>query len=585
MKKTKIVSTLGPASEDQEIFRELVKKGLNVARLNFSHGDHDSHGRIIKMIKKVRKELNEPVAILLDTKGPEIRTGEFGVSEVFLKEGDRYTLTSREVLGDEKICSVSYPNLARDIEVGNKILIDDGLVELKVEKISQGTDIECIVENPGIIKSNKGINVPGAKIKLPAITEKDIEDIKFGINMGIDFIAASFVRKAEDVLEVRKILEENKGQEIQIIGKIENQEGIDNLDEIIQVSDGIMVARGDLGVEVPTEEIPLIQKHMIEKCNKVGKPVITATQMLDSMMRNPRPTRAEVTDIANAILDGTDAIMLSGETAIGKYPIEAVNMMRIIAKRTEDSIDFKELLRSKVVEKNITITDAISNGTCLTAMDLQASAIITATSSGYTARMVSKFRPKAPIIATTTKESIRRRMSLVWGVTSIITEELETTDDIIEVSTETALREGLIERGELVVITAGVPVGVAGTTNLIKAHIVGDILLSGTGIGKNSATGRVVIIDDRKQNISRFKEGDILVCQSTDRDLVDIIEGAGAIVTEGGGITSHAAIVGLHYCKPTVVGAESACSKLKNGDIVTVDANTGLIYSGKTRIL
>lgn len=585
MKKTKIVCTLGPASEKKEVFRELVENGLDVARLNFSHGTNEEHGRRMEMIKEVREELDKPIAILLDTKGPEIRTGVFKNQEVFLKEGQTFTLTTREVLGDEEICSLSYKNLPQDIEVGNRILIDDGLVGLQVKKIINETDIECIVENSGLVKDYKGVNVPGVKINLPAITEKDKKDIEFGMKMKIDFVAASFVRKAEDVLAIRKLLEDNNSEEIQIISKIENQEGIDNLDEIIGVSDGIMIARGDLGVEIPTEEIPIIQKIMIEKCNKVGKPVITATQMLDSMIRNPRPTRAEVTDIANAILDGTDAIMLSGETAAGKYPVEAVKTMRIIAKRTEETIDYRELFRSRAIDKETTITDAISNGTCLTALDLQASAIITASSSGYTARMVSKFRPKAPIIATTTKESVRRRLSLVWGVSSIITKKLKSTDDIIDVSTKTALKHGLIQRGELVVITAGVPVGVAGTTNLIKAHIVGDILLSGMGIGKKSATGKVVILDPTREEDQKFEEGDILVAQFTDKNLISYMEKSAAIVTEDGGITSHAAIVGLNLLKPTIVGAKLACKTLKNGDIVTVDANTGLIYSGKTRIL
>ncbi|SNS90162.1 pyruvate kinase [Anaerovirgula multivorans] len=585
MKKTKIVCTLGPASEQREVFKQLVENGLNVARMNFSHGNHEEHGKRIETVKSVREELNVPIAILLDTKGPEIRTGKFKDPEVLLKEGQKFTITTREVLGDDTICNVSYTELAEDVKEGDQILIDDGLVGLTVQKITNGTDIECIVENAGIVKNHKGVNVPGVKINLPAITEKDRGDIEFGIKMDIDFIAASFVRKAEDVLAIRKILEENNAVNIQIISKIENQEGVDNLDEIIEVSDGIMVARGDLGVEIPTEEIPLVQKLMIEKCNKVGKPVITATQMLDSMMRNPRPTRAEVTDVANAILDGTDAIMLSGETAAGKYPIEAVKTMMTIAKRTEESINYRELLRSKAVEKETTITDAISNATCVTAMDLQASAIITATSSGHTARMVAKFRPKAPIIAATTKESVRRRLSLVWGVYSVITEELQSTDDIIELSVQRALEQGMIQRGELIVITAGVPVGVAGTTNLIKAHIVGDILLSGTGIGKKSATGRVVVLDATKEDGNGLKEGDVLVTQFTDKDLMPYIEMAGAIVTEEGGLTSHAAIVGLNLGKPTVVGAELATKKLKNGDIVTVDANTGLIYSGKTRVL
>lgn len=585
MKKTKIVCTIGPASENKEVFKQLVLNGLNVARLNFSHGSHEEHRERIEMIKEVREELNEPVAILLDTKGPEIRTGKFKDPEVELKEGQKFTVTTRDVLGDHSICSVSYKGLANDVKPGDTILIDDGLVGLRVENIVDGTDIECTVENAGVVKNNKGVNVPGVKINLPAITEKDISDIKFGIEMDIDFIAASFVRKAADVLAIREILEAENADHIQIISKIENQEGMDNLDEIIEVSDGLMVARGDLGVEIPTEEIPLAQKEMIKKCNKAGKPVITATQMLDSMIRNPRPTRAEVTDVANAIFDGTDAIMLSGETAAGKYPIDAVKVMANIAKRAEASIDYHNLLKTKSIEREISVTDAISHATCTTAADLDASAILTATSSGYTTRMVSKFRPSAPIIAATTKESVRRRLSLIWGVQSILTEQLQSTDDIINISVQKALEAKLINNGDLIVITAGVPVGVAGTTNLIKVHIVGEVILTGTGIGRKAATGRVVVIDDLNGDYSKVQKGDILVTRFTDKDMVEAMERAGAIITEEGGLTSHSAIVGLNLGKPTLVGAHMATEKLKDGDIVTVDTIRGLVYSGETRVL
>ncbi|WP_026476726.1 pyruvate kinase [Alkaliphilus transvaalensis] len=584
MRKTKIVCTIGPASENKEIFSQLVQQGLNVARLNFSHGDHEEHAKRIHTIKEVREELNIPVAILLDTKGPEIRTGKFKDPEVYLEEGQEFTITTRDILGDTTICAVSYDGLPNDVKEGNSILIDDGLIELEVKKVVNETDILCVVKNAGVVKNHKGVNVPGVSINLPAITEKDKRDIEFGIKMDIDFIAASFVRKAADVLAIRRILELNNAEHIHIISKIENQEGVDNLEEIIEVSDGIMVARGDLGVEIPTEEVPLVQKEMIRLCNKAGKPVITATQMLDSMIRNPRPTRAEVTDVANAIFDGTDAIMLSGETAAGKYPLEAVRMMADIAKRTEAAINYEELLKSKSIEKEITVTDAISHATCSTATDLQASAIITATSSGYTARMVSKFRPKAPIIAATVSERIRRRMTLMWGVYTVLTEPLQSTDDVIEVSVRRALENNLIRRGDLVVITAGVPVGVVGTTNLIKVHIVGDVVVSGIGVGKKAVTGKVVVINDASQK-DQFNVGDILVVQSTDKEMVSLIEMAGAVITEEGGLTSHGAIVGLHFGKPTIVGVADATSKLKTGDIVTVDSATGLVYSGKTRVM
>lgn len=410
MRRTKIICTIGPASEKYEILKELIESGLNICRLNFSHGDHEEHGSRIDNIIKIREELKLPIAIMLDTKGPEIRTGRFkgGVAE--LKEGQTFTITSREIEGDNTICSVSYKGLPQDVERGSRILIDDGLVSLKVNDV-KGEDIVCTVENSGTIGDHKGVNVPGTKLNLPAITQKDVDDIEFGIKKGIDMIAASFVRKAADVIAIRRLLEDNDAGHILIISKIENREGVENIDEIIKVSDGIMVARGDLGVEIPIEEIPIVQKRIIEKCNKAGKPVVTATQMLDSMIRNPRPTRAEVTDVANAILDGTDAIMLSGETAQGKYPVEAFKTMSKIAEKIETYINYKENL-DKNVDYNISMTNAISHATCTTARDIGATAIITSTISGYTARMVSKYRPSAPIIAVTPNKDVARRLSM-----------------------------------------------------------------------------------------------------------------------------------------------------------------------------
>ena len=583
MKKTKIVCTIGPASESKDVFRQLVINGLNVARLNFSHGDHEEHGRRINTIKEVRWELNRSIAILLDTKGSEIRTGKFKDGETELKEGQSFTITTRDVLGDNTISSVSYDGLVKDISIGDAILIDDGLVGLKVKKIINDTDIECIVENGGIISNHKGVNVPKVKLNLPAITEKDRLDIKFGIKEDVDFIAASFIRKASDVLAIREILEDNDVHHIQIISKIENQEGLDNIDDIIKVSDGIMVARGDLGVEIPTEEIPLAQKEIIKKCNKAGKPVITATQMLDSMIRNPRPTRAEATDVANAIFDGTDAIMLSGETAMGKYPVEAVKIMNDIAKRTESAIDYESLLEAKAVEKETLVTDAISYATCRIAADLGASAILTVTGTGFTARMVSKFRPAVTIIAAVTDEHIRRRLSLSWGVYTVLTKRLHSTDDMISVSVDKALEAELINNGDLVVITAGVPVGATGTTNLIKVHTVGEVILLGTAIGSESITGRVTIVNNI-DDYDRVKSGDILVAKYTDKELVPLMEKASAIITEEGGLTSHGAIVGLNLHKTTLVGAYMATRKLKDGEIITIDAKGGLVYRGKARV-
>lgn len=463
IKKTKIVCTLGPVSENEETLRELIKNGLNVCRLNFSHGSHEEHKGRMDLVKKLREELNMPTAILLDTKGPEIRTGKFDAPEVLLEEGQTFTITMKDVMGNKEMCTVSYKGLANDVKAGDTILIDDGLVGLTVKEVN-GDDIVCEVQNSGIVKNHKGVNVPGVKVNLPAITEKDRSDIEFGIEQGIDFIAASFVRKVSDVLAIREILEANNATHIKIISKIENQEGVDNLDEIIEVSDGIMVARGDLGVEIPTEEIPVVQKLMIKKCNEAGKPVITATQMLDSMIRNPRPTRAEVTDVANAIYDGTDAIMLSGETAAGKYPVEAVKTMATIAKRAEETMRNR---RTKI-NKSKNVTDAISYATCTTAMDLDARAILSSTASGHTARMVSKFRPDCPIIATTSDESVRRQLSLTWGVLPVMRNKSANTDQVIVNSIEAAKTAEYVNENDIVVITAGG----SETTNLIKVETV-----------------------------------------------------------------------------------------------------------------
>ncbi|NLW41104.1 MAG: pyruvate kinase [Tissierellia bacterium] len=585
MKKTKIVCTIGPASEKEEILRQLFLKGMNVARLNFSHGNHEEHKKRIDTIKKLREELDLPIGIMLDTKGPEIRLGSFKEEEIELKAGDTFTLTSREILGDNTIASVSYEGLAQDVEVGNKILIDDGLIELEVVEVVSETDVRCLVLNGGTVKDHKGINLPDTSVNLPAITEKDIEDIKFGIENEVDFIAASFIRKAEDVLEIRKILEEYGGEHIDIISKIENREGVENIDEIIEASDGIMVARGDLGVEIETEEVPLIQKQIIKKCNLAGKPVITATQMLDSMMRNPRPTRAEVTDVANAILDGSDSIMLSGETAAGKYPVEAVKTMHDIAIRTETSDEYLEVLKRRPVDKYISTTNAISKATCTTAEDLDASAIITATSSGYTSKAISKFRPKAPIIAATTTPRVMRKLSLVWGVYPVLSVESDLTDEVIDRSIHSAMEKGYIKEGDLIIITAGIPVGVSGTTNLIKVHTVGKVLVKGTGIGKQSVAGKVCIGSSKDQLADKFEEGDILVSKFTDKDMVEFMKKASAIIVEQEGLTCHAAIVGLSLGKPTIVGATDATKILKEGEIVTVDAVTGLVYKGEARVL
>lgn len=583
MKKTKIICTIGPKSEDVKILKELMINGMNICRLNFSHGTHEEHQIRVNNIKKAREELNLPIALLLDTKGPEIRLGQLSIDEVNLKSGDIYTLTIEDILGNEKRASVSYKELPYDVEIGNTILIDDGLVEMEIiDKTSK--EITCLVKNNGIIKSNKGINVPNININLPSITEKDRLDILFAIKNDFDFIAASFVRKEEDVFEIRKILDENKS-DIKIISKIESQEAVENIDSIIEASDGIMVARGDLGVEIKTELIPIIQKEIIRKCNIVGKPVVTATQMLDSMIRNPRPTRAEVTDVANAIIDGTDSIMLSGETAAGKYPIEAVKVMKNIAITTETSLEFKESIRRKNNLEQLNITNSISLSAKQISENLKAKAIISATSSGITPISVSKFRPMVDIIAVTFSEKIRRKLQIYWGITSVMSKKSEHTDEVIERSISSALNANLIKDGDTVVLTAGIPVGVAGTTNLIKVHTIGKILLKGQGIGKKSVTSTLCIINNIEELKNKFKEGDIIVTKFTDSRFVDYIGKSKGLIIEEGGLTSHAAIAAVHFGIPCIIGAKNATIVLEDNRLVTIDTIGGLVYDGDVKVL
>ncbi|TJY39728.1 pyruvate kinase [Cohnella pontilimi] len=584
MRKTKIVCTIGPSSESLENTKKLIVAGMNVARLNFSHGDFEEHGNRIKAIRQASKEVNKTVAILLDTKGPEIRLGKLKQEPIELVQDEYITLTTQEIEGDKDRIPVTYKELPGDVHVGSTILIDDGLIGLTVVDI-QGTEIKCQIVNSGPIKSKKGVNVPGVAISMPGLTEKDIGDIKFGIEMGIDFIAASFVRRASDVLEIRELLERHDARHIQIISKIENQQGVDNLDEILEVSDGLMVARGDLGVEIPAEEVPLVQKQMIEKCNRAGKPVITATQMLDSMQRNPRPTRAEASDVANAIFDGTDAIMLSGETAAGKYPVESVLTMSRIAERAESALHFREIFMKQANAQQTSVTEAISQAVANSALDLDAKAIVTATESGYTARMVSKYRPKAPIIAVTPSEQIMRRLQLVWGAIPVKGTMAETTDGLIDTAVQGAMESGLVRLGDTIVITAGVPVGRSGTTNLIKIQNVGDLIAQGQGIGSQSATGKVITASNPEEAIRKMTSGAILVAPSTDKDYMPAFEKAAAVITECGGITCHAAVVGLNLGIPVIVGVDNATKLLRDGMEVTLYAEKGVIYSGQAKVL
>ena len=585
MRKTKIVCTIGPTSQNEETFTELVKCGLNVARLNFSHGTHAEHKERIDIIKKVRNELGSQTAIMLDTKGPEIRTRDFENGEIELVNGQEFTLTSRELLGNVNIASITYEKFAEDVKKGDIVLIDDGLISLEVIETIDRTDLKCLVKNGGIIKNKKGVNVPNVKINLPALTLRDISDIEFGIEQDVDFIAASFIRKADDVISIRRVLEENNADHIMIISKIENREGVENIDEIIEVSDGIMVARGDLGVEIPAEEVPLVQKELIKKCNIAGKPVITATQMLDSMIRNPRPTRAEVSDVATAIFEGSDAIMLSGETASGSYPIESVKTMSKIAVMIENSLDYEEILKNKYVGGGNTITNSISLATCRTCLDLKATAIITATSSGYTAAAVSRFRPIAPIIAATESEYVMRKMSLYWGVYPMKIARMQSTDEIIQKTVAKALENGFIENGDLIVITAGVPVGISGSTNLLKVHIVSELLYKRIGVGKETIIARARVVKNAEELKDKFEDGDIIVMPSTDKDVVEYMERASAIIVEEGGLTSHAFIAGLNLGIEVVVGADNCTEKIKDEEILTVNGKRGVVYRGEAKIL
>ncbi|GEN51820.1 pyruvate kinase [Halobacillus faecis] len=585
-RKTKIVSTIGPASESVEKLTQLIEAGMNVARLNFSHGDFEEHGARIDNIREASKATGKTVAILLDTKGPEIRTGILKDGEAYLEKGSTTYVSMDEIEGDAERFSVTYPGLINDVHPGSKILLDDGLVELQVEEIDkEKNEIKTTVLNNGPLKNKKGVNVPNVSVNLPGITEKDAKDIEFGIQQGVDFIAASFVRRASDVLEIKELLEKHNASHIQIIPKIENQEGVDNIDDILEVSDGLMVARGDLGVEIPAEDVPLVQKRLIRKCNEAGKPVITATQMLDSMQRNPRPTRAEASDVANAIFDGTDAIMLSGETAAGDYPVEAVQTMHNIASKTETGLNHMALLQERSKHSDMTITDAISQSVTHTAINLNAAAIVTPTESGHTARMISKYRPKAPIVAITSDEEVNRKLSLVWGVYAVMGPRAYSTDDMLDVAVERSLASGLAIRGDRVVITGGVPVGESGTTNLMKVHVIGDVLVKGQGVGQKSAYGRAIVTKNAQEAIDRIEDGDILVTQGTDRDMMPAIEKAAGIITMEGGLTSHAAVVGLSLGIPVIVGVNDALELIKDGSDITIDSSRGDIYEGHASVL
>lgn len=578
MRKTKIICTLGPATDNEDVMRKLILNGMAVARMNMSHGTHEDHKKRADVVKRLRAELDMPVAILLDTRGPEIRTKNFKNGSEMLETGQTFTFTTEDIEGDKERCSVTFADLPKDVKRGDRILIDDGLIEMYVTSTSK-TEIVCEVLNGGKIASHKGINVPGTRLSLPFISEQDKKDIAFAVEQDLDFIAASFTRSSDDILQLRKELDKNNCNDIRIIAKIENSEGVDNIDDIIRVSDGIMVARGDLGVEIPMEDIPILQKKLITKAYNAGKQVITATQMLDSMIVNPRPTRAESTDVANAIYDGTSAIMLSGETAAGKYPVQALKTMARIAERTEEDIDYKGRFSKRQLTEQPDVTSAISHATCTTAHDLGAVAIITVSKTGQTARMISKYRPDCPIISGTTSEKVLRQMNLSWGVIPILVDEKTNTDELFEHVVNVAEQHELVKNGDLAVITAGIPLGVSGTTNMLKVHLVGNVLVSGTAVTHQSVIGRICICETDKDFTDKFKNGDIIVTTKTNNDMLPYMKKAGGIITEQDGLNSHAAIVASALDMPVIIGAKNAVKLLRNGTTVKLDGSRGIVFS------
>ena len=575
MRKTKIICTLGPSTDKDGVLRELVANGMNVARFNFSHGSYEEHKGRLDMLKAVRAELNKPVAALLDTKGPEIRLKEFKNGVEMLEAGQTFTLTTREVEGTKEICSITYKDLPQDVHEGGTIMLDDGLIKLAIKSVTD-TDIVCEVLNSGKIKTKKGVNVPGVHLSMPYLSQRDRDDIIFGVQQGFDFIAASFVRTAQDVYDIRNLLNEYDSK-IRIIAKIENREGVNNIDSILSAADAVMVARGDLGVEIDFTELPGIQKSVIDRSFSFGKPIVTATQMLDSMMVNPRPTRAEISDVANAIYDGTSAIMLSGETAAGDYPVEALKTMSAIAERTENEEHYRAQRHAEI---QISVSDATAHAACLTAKDVNAAAIVTVSESGNTARLLSKYRPKQPIIACVMDEQVQRQLSLSWGITSLLMGPAHSTDELIEMSTALAKENGYLHNGELAVVTAGVPVGVSGTTNMIKIHMVGNCLATGVGVGPENndvASGKACVCRTMDEVRAKFKPGMVLVVPSTSNEMLSFVRDAAALVVEEPGLNSHAAIAGKALLKPTVVGAAGATSHIRDGLMVAVDCAHGSV--------
>ena len=575
IRKTKIVCTMGPNLFEKHLIAPLMKAGMNVARFNFSHGTYETHQHYYDEVCHIRDELGLPVATMLDTKGPEIRVRSFKNGRVTLQNGQLFTLTTDEVEGDKERVSITYKELPQDIAVGSSILIDDGLIGMQVERID-GADIVCRVLNGGVVSNNKGVNIPNAHLSMPFISEKDHQDILFAIKNGYDFIAASFTRCADDIMQIRHILQENNCHTINIIAKIENMEGVENIDEILRVVDGVMVARGDLGVEVPLEDVPSLQKKLIQRGIAAGKPVITATQMLDSMIKNPRPTRAEATDVANAIYDGTSAIMLSGESAVGAYPVEAVETMVRIALRAEADMDYIRRF-SRDTSASTDVTNAISHATVTSAHDLNASAIITVTKSGSTARILSRYRPACVIVGCTTEKHVWRQLALSWGTVPLMIAEESNTDDLFEHAVDAAVQNGLVHDGELVVLTAGVPLGISGTTNLMKVHVVGHLLSRGQGLHGGKVVAPLCVIRNLEKDAKDFNTGDVIVCHQTTREMFSMLRKSSAIVLEDDNPEGHGAIAGMSLDIPVIIGAKNATNILKSGAVVTVDGEKGTV--------
>ncbi|MDR0272238.1 MAG: pyruvate kinase [Clostridiales bacterium] len=583
MRKTKILATIGPSSCEFETIKKMINEGLNAARFNFSHGDYDYHSNLMDTVIKAREELNKPIPLILDTKGPEIRTKTLDKDKIYLEQGQEFTLTTEDIVGDETKVSVTYENLPRDLKVGARVLIDDGLIEMVVKSIT-GNEVKCELINSGFLGNRKGINIPDVYVDLPSLTEKDIEDIKFGIKKGVDWIAASFVRTATDIENIRKVLVSNGGKHVQIMAKIESRDGVNNISAILDVADGIMVARGDLGVEIPPEEVPIVQKDLIRRCIMAGKPVVTATHMLESMCNNPRPTRAEASDVANAIFDGTDVIMLSGETAGGKYPVEAIKMMARIASKAEKTIDYDARYTANHQNLNKNVTNAISYAAVATAADMGAACIVPITDSGFAARMVSRTRPMCFILAATSDPVVYRQLNLSWGVIPMLADApFEGDSEVFDTAEELVIKTGLVKNGEIMVALAGVPVGKAGATNTIRVCTVGDVLASGAGNDKGIAHGITrVITGSDDPDMENFAKGEVLVCTTTDDSMLECIKLASAIVIGSWEKLdfSHAETVAKALNIPLLRASVRVIDFIKSGIPVTVDTHEGLLLNG-----